>query len=145
MAKLCEYSEALALMRSKGFYAIAAPDGEKNELFFVSNDGSLRVCKPVPPSPMSASSEASPYSLAQLESSGWVLPNYYYAVCDGGFRAFLGRLDANIAAVIGVLSAIQEKVIDLTLQEFLDTANGLLAKLRESIEEYRQVENNDNK
>lgn len=139
MPALYDYSQALTLMKRKGVYAIAAPTGQKNEVFFVGEDGCLRVYKPIPGYPTTDVAVNSPYTLQQLETSGWMILDYYHSAADRAFRGFSGKLNANIAAVSGVLDIIQEKTDDLDLRAFFETAEELLTETRKQIEKYERL------
>lgn len=139
MPALYDYYQALTLMKRKGVYAIAAPDEQKNEVFFVGEDGCLRVYKPIPGYPTTDVAVDSPYTLQQLETSGWMILDYYRSAADSAFRGFTGKLNANIAAVSGVLNIIQEKTNDLDLRAFFETVEALLAEIRERIEKYERL------
>ena len=127
MPRLYEYSEALTRMREKRVYAIAAPDGENNEVFFIGRNGALQTCKPIPAYPTTVFANDSPYTVAQLEASGWILPNYCDHT-DDDFRFFLGNVGTKIAALEGILAAIQSKANDCDLREFFKTAQKLLTE-----------------
>lgn len=138
MPTLYEYSKALMLMREKRAYAIAAPDGENNEVFFIGDDGALKICKPIPSYPTTALADDPPYTVTQLESSGWILPNYC-DLADDAFRSFLGKVGVKIAAIEGILSEIQGKASDYDLREFFDTAQELLAETLELVGEMQRM------
>ena len=138
MPRLYEYSEALTLMQEKRVYAIAAPDGENNEVFFIGHDGALQICKPVPSYPTTVFAVNPPYTVAQLESSGWILPNYDDHT-DDAFRTFLGNVAANIAALEGILAAIRGKASDCDSRELFTAARRLLTATRDFIEDMQQM------
>lgn len=144
MPALYDYPEALSLMKLKGFYAIAAPTGQKNEMFFVEPNGCLKVYKPIPGYPTTDVAVDSPYTLQQLETSGWVIPNYYCA-SNSATLAFLTNLDINIAKLDGVIGMIRRETGGFDFLSAFETARGLLEEMREQIKAQKRSPNQDKK